>query len=109
MHEFAITQEIVNVVTENARGARVKRVVVEIGKLTAIVPEAVSFCFEAITPGTVAEGATLEIVEIPGRARCRSCGRELILEEPFGLCECGSVSFEWLSGNELSVREMELV
>ncbi|NCO34419.1 MAG: hydrogenase maturation nickel metallochaperone HypA [Armatimonadetes bacterium CG2_30_59_28] len=109
MHELGITQEIVSIVTENARGAQVKRVVLEIGKLTAIMPDAVAFCFEAITSGTVAEGATLDIIETPGCGRCRGCGGELVMNEPFAICDCGGVSFEWLSGKELQVREMELV
>ena len=31
-------------------------------------------------------GAQLEIIEIPGRARCRACGGEVMLERPFGRC-----------------------
>ncbi|HAJ64667.1 MAG TPA: hydrogenase maturation nickel metallochaperone HypA, partial [Cyanobacteria bacterium UBA8543] len=66
MHELGITQNIVAIAAEHANGAKVKRVSLEIGKLSAIMPEAVHFCFDICCQGTVLEGAKLEIIEIPG-------------------------------------------
>jgi hydrogenase nickel incorporation protein HypA/HybF len=109
MHELGITQEILAVVTERSGGARVRRVVLEIGKLAAILPDALRFCFEVCSAGTVAEGAELQIDELPGRARCRQCGAEVQLDRPFGRCTCGSTDFDWLSGEELRIKEMEVV
>ena len=109
MHELGITQEIVEIVTKHARGARVKRVVLEIGTLTAVLPDAVEFCFELCTEGTLAEGAQLAIVVIPGRARCRACGNEIALAQPWGLCSCGGSDLERLSGEELKIKEIEVV
>ena len=109
MHELGITQEIIAVVTEHAQGSTVKRVVLEIGKLSAVLPDAVRFCFDICSEGTVAEGARLEIIETPGLACCRDCGREVILERPFGRCSCGGSNLEWLSGEELKVKEMEVI
>ena len=109
MHELGITQEIVAIVSEHARGARVTRVVLEIGKLSAILPDAVRFCFDLCSAGTAVEGAQLEIVETPGRARCRECGAGVTLERPFGRCGCGCTDLEWLSGEELKIKEMEVV
>jgi hydrogenase nickel incorporation protein HypA/HybF len=108
MHELAIAQEIVAQIAENAREARVTRVVLEIGKLAAILPDAVRFCFDLCSEGTVLEGASLVIIEIPGRARCRECGGEVLLERPFGRCECGCTDLEWLSGEELLIKEYEV-
>jgi hydrogenase nickel incorporation protein HypA/HybF len=109
MHELGITQEIIALVAEHSGGAPVRRIVVEIGKLTAVLPDAVRFCFELCSEGTVAEGAQLEIIETPGRARCRACGAEMALEQPFGRCDCGGSDLDWLAGEELRVKEMEVV
>ena len=57
MHELGITQEIIAIVAEHSKGAKVTRVVLEIGKLSAILPDAVRFCFDLCSEGTVAEGA----------------------------------------------------
>jgi hydrogenase nickel incorporation protein HypA/HybF len=109
MHELGITQQVVEIVAERARGATVTRVVLEIGKLSLVLPDAVRFCFELCSAGTVAERAELEIIETPGLARCRICGGELCLEQPFGQCACGSTDLDWLAGEELKVKEIEVI
>jgi hydrogenase nickel incorporation protein HypA/HybF len=108
MHELGITQEVVAIATRHAGGARIRRIVLEIGKLSAVLPDAVRFCFELCAQDTLAEGAELEIIETPGLARCRACAAEVALEQPFGRCACGGTDLEWLSGEELRVRELEL-
>ena len=109
MHELAVTQEIVDLVCERAGGARVRRVVVEIGKLSMVVPDAVRFCFDLCAEGTLAEGAALQIEEPAGRGHCRACGGETTLQSPFDGCACGSPEMEWISGQALRVREMEVL
>jgi hydrogenase nickel incorporation protein HypA/HybF len=108
MHELGITQEIVAIVCDHARGAKVTRVVVEIGKLSAVLPDAVRFCFDLCAEGTELEGATLEIIETPGKAQCRACGAAVVLDRPFGRCDCGNTDLKWLAGEELRVREVEV-
>ena len=109
MHELAITQEIVEILRQRAGDRKVRRVVIEIGKLSAVLPDAVRFCFDLCAEGTPAEGAVLEILEPAGRAKCRACGGEVALDRPFGRCGCGSSDLDWVSGEELRVREMEVV
>jgi hydrogenase nickel incorporation protein HypA/HybF len=108
VHELGITQEVVAIAAETARGRRVARVVLEVGRLSGVLPDAVRFCFEPCAEGTAVEGAVLEIIETPGRAKCRACGGEVSLDRPFGRCACGCTDLEWLSGDELRVRELEL-
>jgi hydrogenase nickel incorporation protein HypA/HybF len=108
MHELGIAQEIVAIAVQKGGTAKVRRIVVEVGRLTAVLPDAVRFCFDACAEGTPAAGAALEIIEIPGRGRCRSCRAEHLLEQPFGICTCGHSDFEWLSGEELRVRSVEV-
>ena len=76
MHELSITRNVVAICAEQARG-KVTRVTLEIGKLSAVLPEAVRFCFDVCAKGTPIEGARLEIIETPGRGRCRDCGGEV--------------------------------
>ena len=109
MHELGITQEVVSIATEHSGGRRVTRVVLEIGKLSGMLPDSVRFCFELCAQGTVVEGAVLEVIETPGLARCRVCGSEVSLDRPFGQCACGNTDLEWLTGDELRVRELEVV
>ncbi|MBD2209586.1 hydrogenase maturation nickel metallochaperone HypA [Nostoc linckia FACHB-104] len=108
MHELGITQNIVAIVAEHAQGQKVQRVTLEIGKLSAIMPDAIRFCFDICAQGTVLEGAKLEILEIPGLAECRQCSKKIALDKPFGICECGSVQLNLITGEELKIKEIEI-
>ncbi|MEO1378293.1 MAG: hydrogenase maturation nickel metallochaperone HypA, partial [Cyanobacteria bacterium J06635_10] len=103
-----ITQNIVLIVSEYAKGKKVRRVLLEIGKLSAIMPDAVQFCFDICSQDTVLEKANLEIIEIPGLAVCRQCGAEITLEKPFGKCNCGSTQLDLIAGEELKIKEIEV-
>ncbi len=109
MHELALVEEVVRIVTEGCEGGSVKRVVLEVGPLSAVLPDALRFCFDLAAQGTAAEGATLEIVDVPATARCRECGTVAELKSAFGCCPCGAVDLEWLSGDGLRVTAMEVV
>lgn len=109
MHELGITAEIVEIVTQRCGGRKVAKIVLEIGKLTAVMPDAVRFCFDMCTEGTVAEGASLEIIEPPGRARCKACGLEFDVAQPFAECGCGCFDLDWLSGTQLTIKNMEVL
>ena len=108
MHELGITQDVIDIVSRRAGAAKVNRVVLEIGKLSAVLPDAVRFCFDLCAEGTVVEGAELEIIETPGLACCHICGSDVVLERPIGRCQCGSTDLEWCGGDELRIREMEV-
>jgi len=109
MHELGITQNIVAIVGEAAKGRRVTRVTLEVGKLSGVMSDAIAFCFEVVAQGTVLEGASLEIREIEGRARCETCGLEFEAETLFTPCPCGSRRSKRIRGEELIVKSMEMV
>ncbi len=109
MHELGITQNIVAIVAEYAKNSTVKRLTLEVGQLSAIMPEAIRFCFDICSQGTALEGATLEIIETPGLGKCRQCGAKTSLKEPFGLCKsCGGTKLDIIQGQELNIKEMEI-
>ena len=108
MHELGITRNIVAIVTEHAGENLVKSVTLDIGKLSAIMPDAIRFCFDVCIKDTLLEQATLEINEIPGRGRCESCGAEIELADFFDPCLCGSHHITCIAGDELKIKEMEV-
>ncbi len=108
MHELGITRSVIAICAENSGGAAVKRVTLEIGKLSAILPDAVRFCFDICAKGTVVEGASLEILVIQGQAVCNACGGTVALSELVGRCLCGSNDLQIIAGEELKVKEMEV-
>ncbi|MBV9649264.1 MAG: hydrogenase maturation nickel metallochaperone HypA [Pseudonocardiales bacterium] len=109
MHEMAITQSVVHAVCDRMGDAQIRRICLEIGTLSGVVADSVRFCFDLITEGTPLEGASLEIIQPTGRARCRDCGAEFALNDLLVLCECGSANRELLAGEELKIREVEVM
>ncbi len=111
MHELAISEAIVAQVCETVDGGSVVRVALEIGQLSAVVPDAVRFCFDLAAKGTLVEGATLEITEIPGLARCRQCEASVALGDcAIGTCPaCGGVALDLVSGQELRIKWVEVI
>jgi hydrogenase nickel incorporation protein HypA/HybF len=108
MHEMALTQSLVEAVCEHAAGRRVHSVKLEVGALCAVVPDAMTFCFDLATEGTVADGARLDVDILPGAARCRSCDADFELTDPILLCPCGSADVEVLAGRDLRILSMEV-
>lgn len=108
MHELGITRNIVSIVTEHANGSKVIGVKLEIGKLSAIMPDAIRFCFEPCTEGTCMEGAELEIIEVQGQGECLICGAEVTITSLQRRCDCGSRQINCTAGEELNIKEMVL-
>jgi hydrogenase nickel incorporation protein HypA/HybF len=66
MHELAIVESIMELVENAAAGQRVLKVTVDVGLLTCVSPEALSFGFSLLAEGTPADGAEFEIRRVPG-------------------------------------------
>jgi hydrogenase nickel incorporation protein HypA/HybF len=109
---MSIARDIVEIVEEAVRdepGARVERVVVRVGAMVSVVPDSLSFCYEAITDGTPLAGSRLVIEEVPVRVRCNACHYTGELKAFVFRCErCGGTALTALSGNELAVSHIEV-
>lgn len=108
MHELGVALELVDAIATRAGGAQVTRVVLEVGALSSVLPDALSFCFSLATEGTVVAGAAVEVRTTPASARCRSCERELSLMRMSDRCPCGGYDLEWLSGDALTIALLEV-
>jgi hydrogenase nickel incorporation protein HypA/HybF len=112
MHEMALAESMLGIVEDTARrngGSRVTLVRLEIGALSHVEPEALRFCFDAVTRGSLAERAALEIVTTPGRAWCMPCGDTVDLPRVGEGCpHCGSYQLQVSAGDEMRVSEIEI-
>lgn len=108
MHELGITRNIVAIVAEHAAGRPVRRVAIDVGRLSGVMSEAIRFSFDIVAAGTCLEGAELAIRDVDGRGKCRACNAEFALPNLFTPCACGSRDVICIAGEELKVREYEL-
>lgn len=107
MHELSLVEEILHISSAAARGRTVKRVVLKVGVLSCVMPEALQFCFDSVKQDTLLHHAELVLEPVPGLAHCETCGTDYALAELWQPCPCGSVERRLLQGQELVVQTLE--
>ena len=90
-------------------GSRIHRLRMRVGAMSGVVPEALEFSFEALRMETMADGAVLEIEQVPAASWCAHCQAEfpsadLIFECP----QCQQPSAELRRGTELELVNIEI-
>jgi hydrogenase nickel incorporation protein HypA/HybF len=109
MHELGLCQEIVDAVGRRAAGRRVTGVRVRVGALHRVVEPALDQAFSLAAEGTVAEGAEVEMVLVPVRLHCRTCGHSAASEDPLVACsKCGGTDLDMDGGDELVLESIVL-
>ena len=112
MHEMSLAQNLLQIfvasaVTQNFR--RVRGVVLEIGELSSVEPEAMRFCFDIVMRGTLAEDAVLDIIETAGEGCCQACGAFFAMDALYGLCPvCGSPHLQITAGRQMRVKDLSV-
>jgi hydrogenase nickel incorporation protein HypA/HybF len=113
MHEMSITLSMIDIVNDEMRKRgveRLERLKIRVGKLTAVEPQSLLFCFDVCTRDTPLEGARLDIEEVPISGTCMDCNEEFHMEGFLSLCpRCEGGRIEKISGNELDIVSMEVV
>ncbi len=113
MHEMSLAEGVIQVLEDSARSQqfeRVKTVWLEIGRLSHVEVDAMRFCFDAVCRGTLAEGATLEIIEIPGQGWCHECNRTFEYQARYDPCPgCGSYQVQMVGGDQMRIKELEVI
>lgn len=112
MHEMALCEGVIEIIEEEARRhafSKIKTVWLEIGALSQVEPEAMSFCFEAVASRSIAAGAHLEIIRVPGAAWCMPCMKSVTLEKRYDPCpSCGGYQLQITAGEDMRLKELEV-
>lgn len=112
MHELSLCKNILEIVKDHVigrKGARVKKIYLDVGQLSCVDHHALRFGFSVVAKGTVAEQAELAIKEIEGRAVCDGCQSTMLIKNYYDSCiNCGSFSLTVIQGEELQVKSMEI-
>ena len=112
MHELSIAQSMLEIIEQEAapfKGSKVTLIMLRIGKLSGVVPDALRFAFEIIRKGSVAEDASLDIEEVPISIKCNECMKVFDVDYPLMSCPyCEGFNVELVSGKELEIKELEI-
>jgi hydrogenase nickel incorporation protein HypA/HybF len=112
MHEFGLMQSVLENVEISAResGAiKVTEIRLIIGEMCEVIPDSMEFAFEALSPNTLSDNATLTITTVKPRSRCTQCGHEFEHKRLLRSCpKCESLVTELLAGKELYIDAIEV-
>ncbi|MBI3822290.1 MAG: hydrogenase maturation nickel metallochaperone HypA [Planctomycetes bacterium] len=111
MHEASIMQNVFDLAfarLPSGSATRVVRLRLRVGVLAGVVPEALTFAFEAMKPNTPAADAELEVERVPALLHCRDCPCDFAPESYPAPCpKCGSWASDVRQGHELDLMLVE--
>ncbi len=113
MHEAAIAQNVIDAVCERLEvdriPGRVQAICLQVGRLTAVVPDNLRFMFQVLSAETPLAGVRLEIEQVPVRLRCRACGLSFEPGDVRFVCPgCSRAEVEITKGRELLIEALEV-
>lgn len=112
MHEMSLAEGILQLIEDAARAENVQRVsavYVEVGQLASVEVESLRFCFDVVIKDSVADGARLEIIDVPGTGWCMDCSQAVPMNDKLAGCpQCGSYRVQVTGGTEMRVKELEI-
>lgn len=111
MHELGIISAMVDSIEKIVKEQglhEVKKITIEVGELSGVVPHYMEVCYPAAVYKTFMENTVLDLETIPGIVRCRDCGKEFnAMAHDFACPDCGSQNMEILAGNDVLIKEIQ--
>ena len=112
MHEVSLMEQTLAIAVEQAQqhhARRIHRLTLKVGQQSGVVTDALAFAFEIVTQGTIAEGASLEMIEIPVTCRCERCQSEFQPPDWIYACpQCQRISQTIVDGKQLELASLEM-
>lgn len=113
MHEVSLMSNTLEIALEYANqqnATKISRLKMRIGEVSGVVPEALEFAFSALTQGTIAQDAQLEIESVPVQCFCPNCQQlfyppDIIYECP----NCHQISSQIQQGKEIQLLSLEII
>ncbi len=113
MHELSLAESVIEIIEKAAQTQQfscVRVIWLEVGSMAGVEPDALRFCFDAVARDTVAQGARLEIVEVPGAGTCYDCGNiHPVRRFPDACPACGAYAVHVSGGAGMRVKELDVV
>ncbi len=114
MHELGIVMKVVESVEQVAKQNGVQKVTklrVEVGEVSSVVPELFTDCFQwAKLRTNYLKECELELIILQGISYCKACGSTYNTTEHAKQCpNCGSYDTYLITGNEINIKDIQVV
>lgn len=112
MHEYPITQRIIEIAEEYARkhnADKVLQINLVVGDYSGYVSSSIELYFDIIAGDSLCKGAKLNIERIEPKLKCSSCG-ELFIRKPFSFAcpHCKGEGVPTEIGKEFFIKSIEV-
>ncbi len=109
MHEFSITQNLLDIALKNTNSKRIVHVSLLIGPFSEEREESIRFYWRDLAKGTLGEGAKLDFKYMDAELKCLECGGTFNLESDESLCVyCHSDRLQLVSGDEVRLESIDV-
>ena len=112
MHEYSITESVLNLALEKANEAhasRITRINLVVGDLSGVVGECVQYYFDFLSKNTIADGARLDFEVKTTQLKCRKCDKVFKPQDLNWTCpDCHETGIEIISGKECYMESIEV-
>ena len=110
MHELALTEGILSIVSSEQKKSGFSRVLeidLCIGEYSGVIPGCIEEFFPLAAKETAAENARLVMKPVKAEFECRACGFRGPLEKHGACCpDCGSTEIRMTAGREFYVENL---
>ena len=109
MHEFSLTQKLLDLAIQNANSKRIVRVNLLIGPFSEEREESIQFYWKDLAKGSLGEGAELHFEQLPVEVKCMDCTGAFYLEDETSICEfCYGERSLLLEGEDVRLESIEV-
>jgi hydrogenase nickel incorporation protein HypA/HybF len=100
MHEFSLTQRLLNTALESANSRRIVHVNLLIGPFSEEREETIQCYWRDLAKGTLGEGARLHFQRVQPEMKCLACGGTFNFDGEASLCAYCESNHLQLSGDD---------
>lgn len=114
MHELGIVMQVIEQVEQVAAESQVEKVLklnLEVGEVSSIVPSLFTDCFDWAKKKTrFLKDTKLQLIILEGVSYCKDCKKTYKTTEYAKKCpHCGSYNTYLVTGNEINIKDIEVV
>ena len=109
MHEFRITQNLLDVALNQAKTQRIVSVNLLIGPFSENREESIQFYWKDLAKGTPGESAKLHFRHVSANMKCFGCGGALGFDDKGSICAyCQDNNSQLSSGEDVKLESIEV-
>lgn len=109
MHEFNLTQNLLDTALKRAGSERIVRINLLIGPFSEEREESITLYWRDLAKGSCGEGAELHFEHWPLEMKCLDCSGTFYLDEESSMCKyCSSERVQLVSGDEVRLESIEV-